>query len=122
MAGKQGGTESSSNSHGVGNELVYEEMETPEGERKISRIAKARDKMTKDFTKNNQIKDEQRVILRDLVRIMGRWKGYFVKRLNEENRRSVLEDGVPTGRFDQFWTHRFCYGQKSGSYRRGWVG
>ena len=38
------------------NEL-YEELETPEGERNISRIAKA-----KDFTKNNQIKDEQRVV------------------------------------------------------------
>ena len=50
------------------NEL-YEELETPGGERNIYRIAKA-----KDFTKNNQIKDEQRVVLRDLDRIMGRWK------------------------------------------------
>ena len=58
------------------NEL-YEELETPEGERKIHRIAKA-----KDFTKNNQIKDEQRVVLRDLDRIMGRWKGYVDKLLN----------------------------------------
>ena len=49
------------------NEL-YEELETPEGERNISRIANA-----KDFTKNNQIKDEQRVVLRDLDRIMGRF-------------------------------------------------
>ena len=32
---------------------LYEELETPEGERKISRIAKA-----KDFTKNNQINGE----------------------------------------------------------------
>ena len=50
------------------NEL-YEELETPEGERKLSRIAKAN-----DFTKNKQIKDEQRVVLGDLDRIMGRWK------------------------------------------------
>ena len=40
------------------NEL-YEELETPEGERNTYRIAKA-----KDFTKNNQIKDEQRVVLK----------------------------------------------------------
>ena len=53
------------------NEL-YDELETPEGERKIPRIAKA-----KDFTRNNQIKDEQCVVLTDLDRIMGRWKGYF---------------------------------------------
>ena len=47
------------------NEL-YEELETPESERKISRIAKA-----KDLTKNNQIKDEQCVVVGDLDRIMG---------------------------------------------------
>ena len=68
------------------NEL-YEEMETPECERKISRIAKA-----KDFTKDNQIKEEHRVLLRD--RILGRWKGYFDKPLNGENHR-FYPDGVP---------------------------
>ena len=57
------------------------------GERKISRIAKA-----KDFTKNNQIKNEQRVVLRDMDRIMGRWKGYFDKLLNGENNRLDSED------------------------------
>ena len=71
------------------NEL-YEELKTPEGEINISRIAKA-----KDFTKNYQIKDEQRVVLRDLDRIMGRWKGYFDKLLNGENHRFDSEDGVP---------------------------
>ena len=75
---------------------LYEELETPQGERKISRIAKAGDKITKGFTKKNKIKDEQRVVLRDLDRIMGRWKGYFDKLLNEENHWSVsCEDGVP---------------------------
>ena len=69
---------------------MYEELETPGGEINISRIAKA-----KDFTKNNQIKDEQRVVLRDLDRIMGRWKGYFDKLLNGENRSFVFEDGEP---------------------------
>ena len=67
------------------NEL-YEELETPEGERKIYRIAKAN-----DFTKNNQIKDVQRVVLRDLDRIMGRWKRYFDKLLDGENHRFVSE-------------------------------
>ena len=66
---------------------MHEDLETPEGDRKISRIAKA-----KEFTKNNQIKDEQRVILRDLDMIMGRLKGYFDKLLNGENRRFVSED------------------------------
>ena len=51
--------------------------------------------MTKDFTKNNQIKEEQHVVLRDLDRIMGRWKGCIDKLLNEENHRSVFENAVP---------------------------
>ena len=70
------------------NEL-YEELETPEDERKISLIAKA-----KDFTTNNQIKDKQRLVLRDMDRVTGRWNGYFDKLLNGENHRFVSEDGV----------------------------
>ena len=52
---------------GASNEL--EELETPECERKIYRIGKV-----KDFPKNNQIKEEQSVLLRDLDKILGRWK------------------------------------------------
>ena len=61
----------------------------------IYRITKAQYKMTKDFTKNNQITDEQHVVLRDLDRIMVRWKGCIDKLLNEENHRSVFDDEVP---------------------------
>ena len=35
------------------------------------------------------------LILRDLDMIIGRWKGYFDKLLNEENPRSIFDDGVP---------------------------
>ena len=77
------------------NEL-YEELETPEGERKIFRIAKARDKASKDFSHMKQIKNEHGVILRDLDMIIGRWKGYFDKLLNEENHpRSIFDEGLP---------------------------
>ena len=75
------------------NEL-YEELETPEGERKLFRIAKARDKASKDFSHMKQIKNEHGVILRNLDMIIGRWKGYFDKLLNEENPRSIFDDGV----------------------------
>ena len=47
------------------NEL-YEELETPEDERKIFRIAKARDKATKDLSHMKQIKNEHGVVLREL--------------------------------------------------------
>ena len=78
QAGTQGGKESNSTAKARAMNELYEELETPEGERNISRIAKAI-----DF---NQTKDEQRVVLRDLGRIMGRWKGYFDKLLNGEGR------------------------------------
>ena len=58
------------------NEL-HEELEKPEGERKISRIAKARDKATMDFSHMKQIMNEHGVVLRDLDMIIGRRKGYF---------------------------------------------
>ena len=66
--GKQGGNESSSTAKARAMNELYEELETPECERKISRIAKA-----KDVTKNNQIKEEHSVLLRDLDKILGRW-------------------------------------------------
>ena len=87
--GKQGGNESSSTAKARAMNKLYDELETPECERKISRIAKA-----KDFTLNNQIKEEHLVLLRDLDKILGRWKGYFDKLLNGENHR-FDHDGVP---------------------------
>ena len=78
--GKQGGNESGSTAKARAMNELYEKLETPECERKISRIAKAT-----DFTKNNQIQEEHRVLLRDLDKILGRWKGYFDKLLNGEN-------------------------------------
>ena len=64
------------------NEL-YGELETQAGERNVFRIAKARDKATKDFTHMQQIKNEHSVVLRDLDMILGRGKGYFDKLLKE---------------------------------------
>ena len=89
-AGKRSGKESSSAAKARAMNELYEKLETPEGERKISRIAKA-----KDFAKNNQIKDEQRVVLRDLDSILGRWNGLFDKLLNGENHRFAFDDVEP---------------------------
>ena len=50
----------------------YKELETPEGERKIFRIAKARNKATKDLSHIKQIKNEHGVVLRDLDMIIER--------------------------------------------------
>ena len=85
--GKQGGNESNSTAKARAMNELYEELETPECEINISRIAKA-----KDFTKNNQKKN-----IAYLDKILGTWKGYFDKLLSGENHRFVSEDGVPNG-------------------------
>ena len=64
-------------------------------ERKIFRIAKARDKASKDLSHMKQIKNEHGVALRDLNMIIGRWKVHFDRLLNEQNLRSIIDDEVP---------------------------
>ena len=51
---------------------LYAELETPEGERKIFRIAKARDLATKYLSHMKQVKNEHGVGLWDLDMIIGR--------------------------------------------------
>ena len=74
---------------------IYEELETPEGEKKILRIAKARDAASKDLTQVRQIKDNQGVILAEEGEIKSRWEAYFERLLNEENPKTVFENGHP---------------------------
>ena len=74
------------------NEL-FGEMETPEGEKKLFKLAKKRDKASKDLTQIKQMKDDQGVVLTEKDHIVERWKTYFEKLLNEENPRSLFGDG-----------------------------
>ena len=73
---------------------AYEELETTEGEGKIYRIAKAHSKATKDFTQIRQVEDGDVVVIWEREKIKDRWKGYFEMLLDEENPRTVFEDGV----------------------------
>ncbi|XP_068243731.1 uncharacterized protein [Palaemon carinicauda] len=73
---------------------VHKEMETPEGEKRIFLIAKARDAASKDLTQIRQIKDSFGIVLAIENEIKRRWKTYFEVLLNEENPRSVFEDGL----------------------------
>ena len=74
---------------------IYETLDTSGGMKDLYKIAKARDKATKDFTQIRQIKDDQGKVLLDEGKIKERWEIYFEKLLNEENPRMVFEDGVP---------------------------
>ncbi|XP_066943263.1 uncharacterized protein [Macrobrachium rosenbergii] len=72
---------------------MYEELETPEGERKIHRIAKSRDKNTKDYSHIKQVKDGNGVVFCNEDKIKTSWKGYYEHLLDEENLRKFFEDG-----------------------------
>uniref|UniRef100_A0A8D8SH78 Craniofacial development protein 2 n=2 Tax=Cacopsylla melanoneura TaxID=428564 RepID=A0A8D8SH78_9HEMI len=74
---------------------VYKELETREGEKKLHKIAKTRDRATKDFTHIKNIKDKEGRVLRDEEEIKERWEEYFRNLLNEENERRIFEDGAP---------------------------
>ena len=74
---------------------LYEELDTKEGQRKVFKLAKRRNKSTKDITHIRQIKDERGVVLSRERDILTRWKSYFEKLLNEENERLMREDGEP---------------------------
>ena len=63
---------------------LYEELETVGGQKKIYRIAKYRNKATKDISHVKQMKDGSGAVLRDEERVTERWKDYFENLLNEE--------------------------------------
>ena len=79
-------------------EEIYEELETVEGQKTIYRIAKARDRKTKDHTHIRHIKDGNGGILYRDEDIKARWKEYFERLLNEENPRIPSGDGLPVER------------------------
>ncbi|KAG8238095.1 hypothetical protein J437_LFUL012202 [Ladona fulva] len=74
-------------------EEAYEEIEKKNGERQMLRIAKARDRASKDITSIRQMKNTSGVVLQEDYKIRSRWKEYFHKLLNEENPRGCHEDG-----------------------------
>lgn len=74
-------------------ENLYTELETKEGQNKIFKLARSRNKSTKDITHVKQIKDRNGTVLRKEEDILKRWKEYFERLLNEENDRLIREDG-----------------------------
>ena len=80
-------------------ENLYEELNTKEGKQKVFKLAKMRNKSTKDITHIKQIKDERGVVIGQERDILIRWKDYFEKLLNEENERLIRDDGDPNDQF-----------------------
>ena len=75
---------------------LYEDMDSAEGQRKVLRIAKQRDKNSKDIYQTKLIKDEEGTVLIEDDKILNRWRGYFQKLMNEENPRERRQEQQET--------------------------
>ena len=74
---------------------LYEELETVEGQKKIYRIAKYRNKVTKDISHVKHMKDGSGAVLQNEERARERWKDYFENLLNEEYPKEKHQNETP---------------------------
>ena len=71
---------------------LFEDLETTEGAKKAPRIAKQRDKNSKEIYQTRQIKSEDGNVLVKDEEIIKKWPTYFTRLMNEENPREEREE------------------------------
>jgi hypothetical protein len=73
-------------------EGLYQHLNMKEGEKDIYRMARARDRKTRDLNQVKCIKDEREQLLVKEDEIRHRWQEYFDKLFNRENKNIVRLD------------------------------
>ncbi|XP_063591302.1 uncharacterized protein LOC134768404 [Penaeus indicus] len=71
---------------------LYKDLDTGEGMKKVLKMAKQRDKSSKDIYQAKLIKSEEGNVLVKDKEILERWQTYFMELLNEENTREAREE------------------------------
>ncbi|XP_045774233.1 uncharacterized protein LOC123873432 [Maniola jurtina] len=77
-------------------EKLYRSLESPQGQKDLYRLARAREKNERDITHIKCIKDNEKKVLTNDDDIKDRWREYFRKLMNEENEWSGELANVPT--------------------------
>ena len=73
-------------------ERLYEDLDSVEGQKKVLRMARSRNRNSKDVYQTKLIKDEDGSVLVDDDKILKRWREYFHKLMNEENPRERRQE------------------------------
>ena len=68
---------------------LYADMDTTEGQKKVLRMAKEREKSSKDIYQSKLIKDEEERVLVDDLKILEKCRENYQKLMNEENPREA---------------------------------
>jgi hypothetical protein len=79
---------------------LYRKLDTKESQNDVYKIAKLREKKTRDFNQVKCIKDEaDRLLVKD-EEIKNRWREYFDKLINDESEKTAIEldDSIDTNR------------------------
>ena len=66
---------------------LYARLETNKGQKELYRLARQRDRAGKDVQHVRVIKDENGNVMVNSEAVLKRWKEYFEKLMNEENKR-----------------------------------
>jgi hypothetical protein len=70
---------------------LYQKLDTKEDENNVYKMAKLRERKTRDFNQVKYIKDEaDRLLMKD-EKIKNRWREYFDKLFNDESEKTAIE-------------------------------
>src|ERR1041384_1175122 len=98
-----------SEAHGRALEGLYQQLGTKEGEIGIYKLAKLREKKSRDLNQVKCIKDEAQQVLTKDKEIKGRWKGYFEQLFNSEHEHN-FQDLSATDR-NLCWSRRIRHSE-----------